>query len=672
MRHLAPFVVLPLLASTPPDLPSLFPMEADVFARTEGPVRVDLPPEVLREVRSDLSDVRIFDPEGREIPFAIDGGADRPASVEALRTASVVVSEVAREVKPQGDAPDLFVESYRLQIPAEARLGVWDLVFDVSAPAFVAHVRLASQDREPREISLFRLGNVPREKTRVALDESPSADLLVTITNDGRFLEPAMRLESSSPLPSSPSVTVPLEEVARSSENGWTELVFRRPRGLVPDRLEIETKTPLFDREVEVWDEEGSADRALLGRHGIFRVQSVARIEELSVPVTRAGGDRLRLRIRDGNSPPLEAVAVRASLRTPSLIFAVPPRGDSMPAALLRFGGGRVLRPAYDLASLVPVPGQSVDDRRADAMKALLEHSASAGVRLGPVRRNPRFDPRPSLAFAMRPGGEVDRRLYSRTAALDVPFSPNGLTRVRLSPTTLSALRDDLADLRVVDAESRQWPFLLARDVGVDWVDLPVRSPPREARTSVYVAALPVTPIALDRLVVDSEIAFFDRAFRITARVVGEEAPRELARGRLARRAEDPRPVTIGFRPVRIESIELVVEDGDDAPLALLLRGRAPITEMLLVAPAGSYSLLGGNRDDAPPQYEMERVRDVILAVEALPATVTELESNPDFSPRLRMYRGGGPAKVALWAALGIAVLVLGTLTIRLARREEG
>ncbi len=71
------FVALLLVAAaapaeTLPDLSHLFPYERVVELPGPGVARLTLPPEVLKQTRSDLSDVRLFDADGREIPFLID------------------------------------------------------------------------------------------------------------------------------------------------------------------------------------------------------------------------------------------------------------------------------------------------------------------------------------------------------------------------------------------------------------------------------------------------------------------------------------------------------------------------------------------------------------------------------------------------------------------------
>src|SRR5207244_5054948 len=115
--------------------------------------------------------------------------------------------------------------------------------------------------------------------------------------------------------------------------------------------------------------------------------------------------------------------------------------------------------PRYDLAVLQLPPGGAVEGKRAEAVARLYDPGALLPARLGPYRANPAFDRTPALAFAMRAGAEIDTRLFSHRRALRVPGSSEGLSKLTLEPADLAVLREDLADLRIVDRDSRQWPY---------------------------------------------------------------------------------------------------------------------------------------------------------------------------------------------------------------------
>jgi len=123
----------------------------------------------------------------------------------------------------------------------------------------------------------------------------------------------------------------------------------------------------------------------------------------------------------------------------------------------------------------------------------------------------------------------------------------------------------------------------------------------------------------------------------------------------------------------RFEELELIVEDGDDAPLELTrAEASIPVADLFMAAPAGAYTLLLGFPDAEAPRYELERVRPTVLA--AAPGRIAShpLEESPAFSASARLGSSTGMQQILLWLAIGIAVLVLVVLTLRLARQEPG
>lgn len=664
-------------ADEAPDLRRLFPQERDVFVAENGLVRLAVPPDVLAACRPDLSDLRVFDRQNREVPYIIDAGVPPGRKLEMVRSRDAVITDVQRAVIEREDGPPLYRETYVIDPPPAADVG-WDLVFDVARPRFTRRVVLAvvaadgSARPLPGEHSIFRLSEPPATKNRLALPTSAGERLAVTIEGEddgGGYLGAGLHFETAHDFAPRQGVRVELEEIARERRDGRTAIELVRPRGLVPDALQLETATGSFNRDIQVWDENPGRDAVLLGRTTLFRLQGAVPVEERALGVQPARGERLRVEIDDGDSPPLEEVRIAAVVRQPVLIFELNAAGDA-PAGTLRFGGGRAQSPRYDLAGLLPQTGTALDSRRADAAAQLAEAAESGRARLGETRANPAYDGAPALAFAMRPSAVLDARAYTHRRPLAVRPSPDGLSRVRLTAADAARARPDLGDVRVVDAQSRQWPYLLQADAARSWQPLAIDGPRQRRNESQYRLRLPVAPLAIDQLVLESDASFFDRAYRLTALDADDNAI-ALTAGRLVLRAEHPRPVALGFPAVRVTALELTVEDGDEAPLAFRAAyGRAIEAELFLAAPAGDYVLLVGEPDVAAPRYELERIRDVILAVNSGSATTGDLAPNPDYSMSARLAAGGGGTlqRVLLWGVLIAAVVVLALVTLRVAR----
>jgi hypothetical protein len=663
----------------PVELRRLFPQEAEVFVESSSLARLVLPPEILKACRSDLSDLRLFDAREKEVPYLMDAGAGKPSGLEVHQRFEPKLLDTSREEIHRKTGPPLRRETLEIGLPAtEPRTGSWVLVVEPRAGEIVARVSVEGIDAAGRAESLIENGSIfrlqgtrPVEKLRLPLPAYRGARLRVVLESENTiWLNPALRLESARRFELGGRVDVPLEILSQRSAEGRTVIELARPRGVVPSLLRIDTATPTFNRKVEVRDE-GPSGAGGLGAGTVFRVEALVPVGEQEVEVGTARGDRLSVTIEDGDSPALEKLAFTAVVRQPSLIFSAGAGAAGRAFGTLRFGGGRAYAPRYDLAGLLPPVNAGVAGKRAEAAALLADPAAVQAARLGDIRPNPQYDKTPALAFAMHPGATIDRRLFSHVRTITVPASAEGLSRLRIEPADLAILGDNLADLRVTDSESRQWPYLVQPDAGTDLIQLAMEGPKSRDRISRYTLKPPVSPVRMNRMILETDAAFFDRGFSLEARTADGKAT-TLLRGRLARAITDSGPVAIDLTPARVTEMELVIEDGDDAPLEFThARGRVSVPELYLTAPEGRYELLLGAPDQSPPRYELERVRDVVLAVQAAPITAAPIEANKDLSLQARLNEKGFRPTLLLWTALGAAVLVLVFLTLRLARRES-
>jgi hypothetical protein len=297
-------------------------------------------------------------------------------------------------------------------------------------------------------------------------------------------------------------------------------------------------------------------------------------------------------------------------------------------------------------------------------------------VRLGRVSDNPSYARTPALAFATHPGAPVDPRLYSHQRKLAIAPSSEGLARVVLSSADLAALRPDLGDVRVVDAAGRQWPYLIDRDPSFESVPLQLGQRERHGAASRLPLALPSAPLVPGALVLDASNAYFDRDYRVTAQTMDGHTL-ELARGRLRRDLSDAKavatqPIVIELSPARVRSLMLEVGDADDSPIRWTsASARIDVPRLYVLAEPGTYRLLLGNALDTEPSYDVARARDLILSVAFQDTPLEPLTANPDYRTSARLAAGDAPSRLLLWAALGMAVAVLGALTLRLARQDQ-
>lgn len=668
---------------------ALFPRWAAVTAPAGRLVRLELPPEVLAACRPDLSDLRLLDSAEREVPFLVLEG---PAPEEAVEVRSLFRPELlAAERRTEAGAggergPDRLWERYEIAAPPQPPEGErWELVVETARRELVRRVEIAAagggerSERALAEGSIFRLADPPRERLRVSLPRLPGdprpARLAVVFAGEGEeFLDPVLRFERVREIPGAERARVPLTLVEGDSGSGRSVLVLERPRGLVPDRLVIETGTPAFDRRVEVWDEGPGASGEALGSARVFRLPGPAGVEGLEVPIGPARGDRLRLVIHDGDSPPLAGLSALAAIRRPGLVFALPvadAAGEDAGVASLYFGGGRAFPPRYDLQDLALTRERPASGTAAAIVERLHDPASVPAAELGAVRENPRFDPAPALAFAMRPGSAFDARAWRWRLPVAARPSAEGLVRLPLGLAELARAREDLADLRIVGGDGRQWAYLVEARKAREPRALQVTGPETGGGVSRYRLVPPATPATLDAVSLEVAAPFFDRPFTLETRRDGRVVI--LARGRLVLPPRDPRPVEIVFPAARVEALTLAVEDGSDAPLEISrAEGWFAVPELYFAAPAGDYHLLVGNPEAEAPRYELARVRDVVLAVPGGEATAGELAGNPAYRAGARWLTAPGLQRTLLWGSLLLAVTGLAFLTLRLARREAG
>ncbi len=643
------------------ELARLFPRELVVEAPA-GPARLAVPAEVLAAARADLSDVRLFDARGAEVPYLVESAA-RGAAVPPASIPAPPIGATRRSVGTRVS------ETFDLAVPPDAGQAN-GLALTVAAANFVRSVRVVAVPQSPgaaevvlAEGTIFRFQAPLREQLSLALPAVPVGTRALRVAIEGQAggffpgayagaLEPVFRYEPRGAPSDPPTLAVPLTVRETRRAAGRTELVVALPLGLRADRVRLVTATPNFARTLRVSDAQGD-----LGTGDVFRVEALRALggERLEIAIEAPRGDALTVVVEDGDSPPLAGLVVVAVVRQPALVFFA----DGEPLTL-RFGGGRVRAPRYDLAALEPL----------GLGRALREGEALQEAIAAAARANPRFQAGPALGFLARPGTVLDASRFTHAADIVVGEAGEGIVRVRLPAAAMALVRGDLGDVRVVDADGRQWPYVEA--VGLrPGVTLPlvVGPPVRDGRETRYALGLPVRAAHARSLRLDLEARFTERPFTLRGR---DDAGREheILRGALAREPGESGAIERTLGGLRVQDLSLVVEDGDDAPL--VVRGAtvdAELAEILVAAPPGRYRLLVGAEDAASPAYELARARELVDAVPIVAATVGRLAKNASFRAPGLLERSGWES-LALWAALGLAVLVLGGLTLRLARQE--
>ncbi|HEX9508822.1 MAG TPA: hypothetical protein VF947_10460, partial [Myxococcales bacterium] len=392
---LALHTLLAASAAEGPKLEQLFPTEAEIFVNQSGLSQLELTPEVLAQCKPDLSDLRIFDRSGNEVPFAVNRG--RP--VETLRSSQMAgdgrILKAYQEKLESEPRRVLRRETLEVAVPPSPAVHHhWNILFESSRDHFAQRVQVYSLHPQGQRAllvsngSVFRLSQGRAEGLKVELPPfEPTKVSLVLTSEDPDFLEPKISFESVAESVHRRQLVVPLNVASTDHTQGKTVVDLVKPRGIIASQLRITTSTGSFDRPVTISDASAGVQQRQLAEGTFFRISTGAQVEGLEVSLPPSRGEKLRVQIGDRDSPPLKDLLFYAVVEQPSLVFDLMASDRTGAAGALRFGGGRSHLPHYDLARVLE--GQDEPGGR-----------RFAPARLGPLRRNPSYDARPALSFA--------------------------------------------------------------------------------------------------------------------------------------------------------------------------------------------------------------------------------------------------------------------------------
>jgi hypothetical protein len=332
-----------------------------------------------------------------------------------------------------------------------------------------------------------------------------------------------------------------------------------------------------------------------------------------------------------------------------------------VPGRLVLYYGNPVARAAlYDL----------------DALRFQLAAAAGLGRgEAGPEAPKPAFIRPPPLPLVGTSGAALDAARWRWARVIDIPGED--LFTARLEPEDVAAARANLGDVRIVDGEGRQVPYILEPDAAEGRVDCTLE-PAAEGsggRRRVLRLSLPGgRAVPIRALEIDVADRFFSRPVRVEAPPApGRHDAEMVAAGILSRTTEGPSgsrpPVRLGLDGARRSELRLVIDEGDNAPLQIAtVRAVVPVPRVVFKATAGRYRILFGNEAAAAPRYDLETLRHEVLAYSALPAQPGSLEANERFRRTMSDYLRTPPATLVLWGTLLAAVVGLAGLTARILR----
>jgi len=622
--------------------------------------------DMIYTVGTGLGDLRLFDPSAREVAYLLV--SNPPAAPTWKPAALLPVAPVETEtVKASGFEADL-----------REPVLVDRLRIDGIAAPFLKRVRLeGSGDREHwtllvDEGTVFDLPN--EELRRTELEFTPGTYRYLRVTWDdtrsGRVAPPAAALARVvTTAVSPPPLTAPVTFERRPSEPGHSRFRITLPGGRLPIvALELAVGGDHLLRQASVYEARLAGTEALpvrLGSATLRRVvQNSLTAASLRVPISQPTEAHLDLDVDDGDSPPLALEQVTAVFAVLPWIYFESPGGS----LVARYGNATLASPRYDL----------------EAVRNKLRIDSVAGAAWGEARtrtadENPAVvPPLPVVGAALDPG--LFR--YQRT----IPPGEAGLVALPLDASVLAhsgEARSRFADVRIIDGEGRQIPYLIERASEPLSLDLTLerlaavpkalagRTPP----PSVYRVTVPFAQLPSPRLVLTTSARVFQRAVTVGVEREPDRRHRDpwlepVAETNWAHADQDrPAPaLTLPLTVAKSAELLVILDEGDNSPL--------PLTSARLLLPAyrlrffreraAELRLAYGRSDLAPPRYDL-----ALLAPQLLGAAAT------DVAPAAEQATGAAAPTAELvsprlfWGVLVVAVLILVAMIARLARRTE-
>lgn len=409
----------------------------------------------------------------------------------------------------------------------------------------------------------------------------------------------------------------------------------------------------------------GRVEPVELGRAHLRRTtRGDAVAASLRVPMRMPTGAELDLVIDDGDNPPLDLRAVRA-------VYA------PLPYIYFESANGGVLRAAYGTDRRVPVAPPRYD---LEALRDTVTRIGGVMATWGPVRgRTVAAMPSdPPSALSAAPGAALDVKSFRVARAIP---AGSGLTAVRLDAAALAHSRID--DVRILDAQGRQVPYLLERLGEPTVVPLAAIAPvkPRadvDGRTLAnagswtwYRLSLPLAGLPDATLRLQTSARVFERHVTVITRELPRDALPQWAGDHAVsmpwthddpESATPPIEIALGARRLASDSLFVLVNDGDNGTISLsrpeLL---LPTYRLRFFRQPGAELTLAYGRDDlSAPRYDIQLIAPRLLDAPAADVAVAPEQpggSSPTRAPHL-----------VFWAVLGAAVVVLLGLVARLVR----
>lgn len=644
--------VLLIAAVAPAPSPGAEPFPAaawqfrqEVAVTQPGPVRIALPVGTLDAARADLADLRLADPAGAEVAFALERATPASSRRCAPQSLEESVEDNATVFVLTTGTGDLIVgmeidageQSFltRALVESSDDGQTWRLLgrnlplYDRGARLRALHLNLPPGSYPRLRLTLDRLGG-----RHVALRDIS----LITVPAHAETFEP-----------------VAVRIVSRDETPGETRLTLALPgANLHLGSLEVTTPEPVFKRPVRLFRrsfEDEAVREVTIAEREISRVNPSGNpgTSFLAIPIEQVVPAReLVLVVDNGDSPPLALPGVVARRR---LIFAVFYAATAGPHTLYA-GNPKAVAPRYDVGSLTGMPD-------------------SLCLAPGPLGPNPEFQPPESLPEIPALGAPLDVDPWSWRRAVHI--GATGVQQLELDPAVLARAQGELGDLRLV-SDGLQVPYVIERTSRTRSLAAKAALVPDPKRPSFtrWRLSLPQPRLPLIRLTARVSAPLFQRTLHLYEDLEDD-------RGYVSRRwlgdatwSRTPAQggttftLNLGHAP-ETATLWLETDNGDNPAITLDdVSVCHRVTRLLFKATNGKpVYLYYGSAGAAAPHYDLSLVGGQLLAAEkVLPELGPEeaLKTASLADTIATAGRGG----ILFWGMLGLVVIVLLVVVARL------
>lgn len=641
-----------------------FTVERPVVTTGSGPQRlvIDMPllsrAQRATEIRSSgrwqaraeggLSDLRIFDAQGREVPYLLIRPSREPRWFAAERL------PLAATKKTSGFEADL----------GSPQIVDMLLVEGLPGPFLKRFTLEGSGDREHWTVlvgegTLFDLPQEGLQQLAVPFRAGEYRYLRITWddTNSGRVpLPPIIRARSVAddrfiyqPL------TAPAGVQRRPSEPGASRYRLQLPAaGLPIVAVTLDVGPGHVFRPASVT--EARFDRTQVAPTTLGRAM-LARIEQdgvtaaaLRIAISPPRESELELVVEDGNNAPLDLRGVSIECAELPWIYLEAPGGP----LTARYGNPSMAAPAYDL----------------EAVRSGVKLAELPEARWGEPRESDvTVAPAPAMPDT---GAPVDVAAFEHRRTITT--TRNGLSVLPVDVAALAHSRGpagSFADIRISDGNGKQIPYLLERRDEPLAIPLTLRpatvsaaalqSAPGHSR-SVYAVSLPYPRLPSPRLVLETPNRVFQRQVQIVRERPPDRRHRDvwvetLATALWQHAAQDvPAPALLLQLPMDDSSeFLIVVDEGDNRPLDISrVQLFLPAWRLRFFAPSAPLSLLYGHAELSPPRYDL-----ALLAPKVMGAQAQDAQAAPEESRASSTAEETIVSPKTFWIGLSAAVVVL-------------